>query len=66
MADDADDDLRNDSTDEAEGLELPHQIEDRKDELLEDSGVEKAALEIYQDIAKGFQDQWERSNSQMD
>lgn len=58
--------LRDEPTDDEAGIEPPQQLEDREAELLDKPGVEKAALELYKDIEKGFQDQWERSNSQMD
>jgi hypothetical protein len=44
----------------------PQQTEDREAELKDKPGVEKHCLELYKDIEKGFQDQWERGNSQMD
>ena len=62
----ADKNIRDEPTDDDAGVEPPQQLEDREAELLDKPGVEKAALELYKDIEKGFQDQWERSNSQMD
>jgi hypothetical protein len=44
----------------------PQQTEDREAELKDKPGVEKHCLELYKDIEKGFQDQWERGNAQMD
>src|SRR5215471_5206564 len=42
------------------------QTDDRSTELLGKPEVKKACLELYADIERGFQDQWERANSQMD
>lgn len=44
----------------------PGYIEDRDKELCGDKNIQKECLKIYKDIEKGFADQWERSNSQMD
>jgi hypothetical protein len=65
MADD-DEDVRSGETDEDEGPPQPVQLESREAELLKKSGVKKACLDLYRDIAKGFQDQWDRANAGMD
>lgn len=42
------------------------QTPDRDEELSGDDDLRDQALKIYKDIEKGYADQWERSNSQMD
>ena len=44
----------------------PQQTEDRSAELKDKPGVTKRCLELYKTVERGFQDQWERGNSQMD
>jgi hypothetical protein len=46
--------------------DLPPQTEDRDRELCDDEDIQKECLKLYPDLEKGFSDQWERSNSQMD
>src|SRR5437868_11794183 len=41
-------------------------IEDRNEELSTREDVKQTLLELYKDVEKGFADQWERSNDQMD
>jgi hypothetical protein len=41
-------------------------ISDRNEELCGDKDIRDACLELYKDIERGFSDQWERSNAQMD
>src|SRR5260370_34987446 len=36
------------------------------EELCTQQEIEDACLDLYADIEKGFSDQWERANSQMD
>ncbi|HUD11459.1 MAG TPA: hypothetical protein VMS08_03540, partial [Candidatus Saccharimonadia bacterium] len=55
-----------DETDDLDEPDLPAQTEDRKAELIDKPGVKKACLDAYKDIERGFQDQWERANYQMD
>lgn len=52
--------------DDLDEASLPAQTEDRSEELMDKPGIRKACLELYKDIEKGFQDQWDRSNSAMD
>lgn len=59
----ADDDERD--ADEDQGLDPPRQTDDRDAELKDKPGVEKACLQLYKDIEKAFQDQWERANDNM-
>jgi len=59
MADD-DDDL------DDGGLKPAPQTEDRDRELSGDEDIEKQCLKLYRDIEKGFSDQWDRGNAQMD
>jgi hypothetical protein len=65
MADDKEN-PRDAASDEDEDSPAPVQLEDREAELVGMPGVRKACLEIYRDVEKAFQDQWERANSQMD
>lgn len=65
MADD-ETDIRNEATDEDRQVARPQQLEDRKTELMDKAGAKKACLDIYKDVEKGFQDQWDRANSNMD
>jgi len=60
MAEDRDD------RDDDEGLEPPPQTEERDRELSGDEDIEKECLKLYADIEKGFSDQWDRGNAQMD
>jgi len=53
-------------TDVPDSEEDTPEIEDRDAELSENSDVHDALLDIYKDVEKGFADQWERSNDQMD
>ncbi len=46
--------------------DLPVQTEDRDEELCNDEDIRRECLKIYKDVEKGFSDQWERANSQMD
>jgi hypothetical protein len=46
--------------------ELPVQTPEREEELSDDDDIFKEALKLYKDIERGFSDQWERANSQMD
>jgi hypothetical protein len=46
--------------------EVPVQPPGRDEELSDDEDIFKEALKLYKDIEKGFSDQWERANSQMD
>lgn len=41
-------------------------MSDRNEELCHDKEIEDACLELYADIEKGFSDQMERANAQMD
>jgi hypothetical protein len=59
-------DVRNDTTDEKDAPRQPVQLENRKDELLGKPGIEKACLDLFKDVEKAFQDQWDRANAQMD
>jgi hypothetical protein len=49
-----------------EDIAAPRQTEERDRELCADSDIEDECLKLYADIEKGFSDQWERANSQMD
>ena len=64
MADD--DDTRYGGTDDDAQPQLAQEIDDRNAELKDEPGVEKACLELYKDIEKSFQDQWDRANANMD
>ena len=44
----------------------PVQTEERDEELAGKKDIRDACLKLYKDIEKGFSDQWERSNAQMD
>jgi hypothetical protein len=44
----------------------PGIIEERDKELNGDDDIRDECLKLYKDIEKGFSDQWERSNAQMD
>lgn len=61
MADDLDEKIEDDETDDQ-----PVQTEDRERELSNDEDIRKECLKLYKDLEKGFSDQWERSNAQMD
>lgn len=66
-----DDDIRSGASDDDEddiGLseEAEEQLSERNEELKDKPGVEKALLDILKDVEKGFSDQWERANAQMD
>jgi hypothetical protein len=65
MAED-DDDVRTGATDEDELVAPSMQTSSREEELIDKPGVEKACLDLYKDIEKAFQDQWDRENSIMD
>lgn len=58
--------MAEESEDEIEPVDPPQQTEDRKAELMAKPGVKKRCLDIYKDVERGFQDQWERGNFQMD
>ena len=60
------DDVRTGATDEEELVAQSNQTSSREEELIDKPGVEKASLELYKDIEKAFQDQWDRENSMMD
>jgi hypothetical protein len=47
-------------------IEQQELLPDRNEELMRDKEVEDTCLKLYGEIEKGFSDQWERSNSQMD
>ena len=47
-------------------IEQQERLPDRNEELCRDKDVEDTCLKLYGEIEKGFSDQWERSNSQMD
>ena len=59
-------DVRFGATDEEELVNAPEQTEDRKAELMDKPGVNKACLDLYKDVEKAFQDQWDRANNNMD
>jgi hypothetical protein len=40
--------------------------DDRKRDLTEEPGVEEALIDLYVEIERGFENQWDRANSQMD
>lgn len=56
----ADDEVSGSNHPDTEEFELDRNAE------IEDDATEKALLELYADVQKGFQDQAERSNDQMD
>lgn len=58
--------VRYGATDEDKGARLPVQTESRSEELVDEPGVANACVELYRDIEKAFQDQWERANNIMD
>jgi len=60
------DDVRTGVTDEEDIVAPGMQTSSREEELLDKPGVEKACLDLYKDIEKAFQDQWDRENSIMD
>lgn len=60
MADDEEEDIEQEDDDE------PVQTPERDEELSDDEDIRNECLKLYKDIEKGFSDQWERSNSQMD
>ena len=60
MADDKEEDIDDEDDD------LPAQAEERDRELADDEDIRKKCLKLYPDLEKGFSDQWERSNAQMD
>src|SRR5208282_2969043 len=64
MADD--ENLREEPSDEDEEQDQPVQTEDRDRELSTDEDINRECLKLYADIEKGFSDQWERVNAQMD
>jgi hypothetical protein len=41
-------------------------MSDRNEELCNDADIEKECVELYAEIEKGFSDQWERANKQLD
>src|SRR5438132_3181520 len=53
---------------EDDDIEVEHEspLEDRSKEWCDDEDVRKQCLDIFKDVDRGFQDQWERSNSQLD
>ena len=61
MTDDNPDDDLDDDNDSR-----PAQTESRDRELSDDEDIRKQCLKLYPDLEKGFSDQWERANSQMD
>jgi hypothetical protein len=46
--------------------DLPFQTEEREEELSRVKSIRDTLLQHYKDVEKGFSDQWERSNTQMD
>jgi hypothetical protein len=59
--------MADDDNDEAgSNTDLPEQTEEREEELSNDDDIVDELLKAYRDIEKGFSDQWERANSQMD
>lgn len=67
-----DEDLRNETSDEDDESDLPQVRsqdqfeEDRNEEFANDENVRKTCLDIYKDVEKGFADQWERGDDQLD
>lgn len=60
-------DLRTQAPDApSEQAEIQDLLPDRNEELKDDPDVRDACLQLYKDIEKGFMEQWERSNSQLD
>lgn len=57
---------KDDIDDIDEDDDLPAQTEERDRELCNDKDIRKECLKLYADLEKGFSDQWERSNAQMD
>lgn len=51
---------------EPEDADPPVTTEDRLEELSERTEIEEALLELYLQIERGFEDQYDRSNEQMD
>lgn len=41
-------------------------MSERDEELCNDKEIDDACLDVYKDVEKGFSDQWERANAQMD
>jgi len=64
MADD--DDIRYGATDDEDDELEADQTEDRSEELVRDHDIKSECIKAYSDIEKGYSDQWERSNDQMD
>jgi hypothetical protein len=60
MADEEQEDI------EQEEDDAPAQTPERDEELSDDEDIFNECLKLYKDIEKGFSDQWERANSQMD
>src|SRR3974377_90469 len=46
--------------------ELPLQTAEREENLLTDKDIRDDLLKYFPDVERGFADQWERSNKQMD
>jgi len=59
-------DIRDDPSDEDEAIEQPVQTESRDRELSTIESINSECLKIYRDVEQGFQNQWDRANSQMD
>src|SRR5262245_51780196 len=55
-----------DEEDVDEEEDRPAQTPDRDRELVHEENIFDECLKLYKDIERGFSDQWERSNSQMD
>ena len=62
----AEENLRDAPTDEDELPPQPQQTPERDRELIGDKNFDKELLKLYADIEKGFSDQWDRANAQMD
>jgi hypothetical protein len=60
-----DDDLRNEMEDEDDAAEV-FQTEERDEELSDKKSIRKALLKLYRDVERGFDDQHERADLQMD
>jgi len=51
-----------------EAEELPEELqpEDRSEELGDHEDLQEALLDLYREVEKGFENQWDRANSSMD
>jgi hypothetical protein len=65
MVEKRDKNLREEASD-GDDDDAPAQTEERDRELSGDEAIETACLKLYAEIEKGFADQWERGNAQMD